>query len=294
MNKISIYLSGEMIEFGIDKYKLFVGNNYLKKYELMRVLRQFFLKKKSTEYADYYDKKINIQFNNYDININDFLFFEICSKYGIMDEIKLGNRTLLLKFLETMLTDIEYNDLINTVNLLIYDINDNVINNAIKLEEDIEIKAVIQNLNYKTLLKILDVSFYKKGLLINENDLDYNEVINLQLDMIKKIASKLQDKRIIILLDLPLLTSEIFKKFHELQCIILCFCEQISKTVCFNINNVCYINNNINDLVYNEYLYNYIIMNLPFIITIDDLKNEIQNLIYNRFNDKNCEILKLL
>lgn len=294
MNKISINFFNESIEFGIDKYKLFAGNNYLKKFQIIQAILQFFNKRKATEYEEFLNYKNQVFFNNNIINASDWLFFEVSNDYSILDDLKMGVKTTLYKYLMSMLIDIEYDDLLHTINMLFLDLNENIIEKINFDTGDINIKTNFQPINFKTTIKLLEIGFYKNDLQINEYNLDYNELILLQLNMIEKITNEINDKNSLVLLDLPILTKEIFDKIKTLNSFTFCFCSNVDEWCKLDSNNICHVNNKFYDLYYDDLLYDQIIMELPFVLTLEDLKSEIINLIYNRFNDKNCIINKFL
>ncbi|HHU56164.1 MAG TPA: hypothetical protein GXZ48_05710 [Acholeplasmataceae bacterium] len=295
MNKIIINYLNDCVEFGINKYKLFLGNNFFKKHLIMQAIRQYFYKNKVTEYNEYNNFSNQILIDDYPIKTKDWLFFEVNNKYSLIDELKMNKKAILYKYIQSALSNIEFEDLTNTINMLIMDLNESILNENVVVElGDIKVKTTLQLLNSKTISSLLDINFYKNDLEVNEFDLDYNEVINLQIELIRKTAEKTHDKNILVLLDLPILTNKILVEVSKIKAYILCFSNMVESNCKFDFDNVCYINNNVVDLYYDEYLYNNVVSELPFNITLQELKNEVLNLIFNKYNDKNCFINKFL
>lgn len=285
MQKISIKGIFNRYEFGVNNVKYILGNNYQNKYDLINTIRKVFNKEEDSEFL--FESNINTYFkiNDEPINIRKTKFYEVNNFYNLSDEFKLRSNSTVLSFLEQMFLDIEYNDLVNTINILQQDLAtemSKIVNEEIN---KYNMNISIEDINIKNLLKRIEIKMSKDNLSSNQYDLNYNENIIGQIELIEIISKKNKLYNHLALIDVPVITPDITNKLNQINNnnLILIVVSNDYRLNNFNINiNDCYIINKILiDLSDDISLYNDIIMELPTKITLEEIKLSLNNYINN-------------
>ena len=296
MDKLKIGYLDQSFEIAVDKFKILLGKNFHTKFEILKSIIQYFEKKSYSEYQKQNNVNCLVEMNERRLDVKQWDLISINHYFDLNQDIKLGSKSLLLKYFETMLRDLEYNDIVNTINILLGDLNENIIKDKIyKENSNINLNANIQNLNLKSIIKLLEVNIEKDMVEAHGYDLNYDEIICFQLDLIEQIVTQNVEKRFFVIVDIPALSLKIFQKLQEvIGAITIINTDKINKEVQFDINDVCYINKQITDMSMDDKIYYDIIMELPFNLTIDEFKIEFTNMINNNYNDKSRYLNKLL
>lgn len=285
MQKISIKGIFNRYEFGVNNAKYILGNNYQNKYDLINTIRKVFNKVEDSEFL--FESNINTYFkiNDEPINIRKTKFYEVNNFYNLSDEFKLRSNSTVLSFLEQMFLDIEYNDLVNTINILQQDLAtemSKIVNEEIN---KYNMNISIEDINIKNLLKRIEIKMSKDNLSSNQYDLNYNENIIGQIELIEIISKKNKLYNHLALIDIPVITPDITNKLNQINNnnLILIVVSNDYRLNNFNINiNDCYIINKVLiDLSDDISLYNDIIMELPTKITLEEIKLSLNNYINN-------------
>lgn len=285
MQKISIKGIFNRYEFGVNNVKYILGNNYQNKYDLINTIRKVFNKVEDSEFL--FESNINTYFkiNDEPINIRKTKFYEVNNFYNLSDEFKLRSNSTVLSFLEQLFLDIEYNDLVNTINILQQDLAtemSKIVNEEIN---KYNMNISIEDINIKNLLKRIEIKMSKDNLSSNQYDLNYNENIIGQIELIEIISKKNKLYNHLALIDIPVITPDITNKLNQINNnnLILIVVSNDYRLNNFNINiNDCYIINKVLiDLSDDISLYNDIIMELPTKITLEEIKLSLNNYINN-------------
>lgn len=295
MEKITLKYENESLDIIINKSKYIIGDNYKLKFDYIQAIRNHFNKTSQTEYNEQFQNRRCVYIDDKVADVRKWNLIEINSFFDLNSDIKLGTKSVLLKYYESMLKDIEYSDLVTTINGLLNDLNETFINNDNEFENlDIALNNNIQLINTKSILKMLEVTLIKNEMEANCYDLKYEELINIQIQIAYKIAFNNQDKMYIVMLDINEVTKEISKIIKKLDLdnlFVLIFTNKIKCLDTIQLDQVAYCNTSCIDLINEEHLYNKIILDLPFNIGIKELQEEILEYVKGNLTDKNCKIV---
>ncbi len=258
----------------IDKYKLIFGFDMNTKFYIRNYLKKYFEKDPKSEYEIENNIKSNILINDRSIDLKQYNYIEVYDIFDLKDDMKMGTKSLLLKYYDLYLEKIEYNDSFITANEVLKSLEDEI---GLDIEfDDINVKSQFVDLTKKALIKMIESNVYKNDFEISPYVLSYEEIIIIQLELIKKIAKLDNMKEYIILLDMPILSKKIFDHVvHNIEnlniLVFVCFLED---EIDLKLNSVAVIETEIIDLQDEEALYD-ISINANENITISDLKEKI-------------------
>ena len=204
MDKYTIVKGDNKISFVIEKIKIFYGNNYILKRQIIRDLERSINKSSISEYAENIIGNIELLYNDEKTNINQYEIYFLNNYYDIENDLKLGSKSLSQKYLENKLKDIEYNELFNMIKELLksFDIEYLEENTNFYLKNT-RINFLIQELETKQLIKLLTANMISENLLKNSFDLSYEELLEFQLKMLYEIAKE-SKKTFFIIIDIPI------------------------------------------------------------------------------------------
>ncbi len=288
MKRIQCYINQHEYDMNIQNYKILYGNRYDDVYEAFKCIRSYFNKTTLSEYSKENSNYCNLKLNDENVDIKNTLFFEINSNYDFSLDAKMNSKSIILKFYETCLENIEYDEGFTTlkellISLINIDLEETL---SISLNDEKEIHMIAQNddFNFKSLIKLIIPTIIQSGMELNNIDLSYETIILLQLEMIKRIASK-STKEIIILSELPLITSKIYNKLEEMP-------ENISMIIYNNsyyyeipIENMVLLDFNWLDLANENDIYEYL-FHLAFTYNISQFKTVVKETLENCYIQK--------
>ncbi len=223
MKKITIKNLNDKIDIIVDKIKYVCGNDYESKDKIKKVLINKFNKISQSDYAeDNYISEVLI--DDEPIILNDYLFFYVDSNYDLLQDSKLGVKSISLEYINALFENIEFTEEYQTINNLLIDLLDKQINDS-----DYLIKSNIEcTLTKKLLTKLIEFSFINEDNKINNYDLTLEQKILIQLNMIKKISIK-TNKNIILLIDCPVITKSIKEVIGNIDATSIVLFERIEK-----------------------------------------------------------------
>lgn len=259
----------------VDKYKLLFGLNINTKFYIRNCLRKYFDKDTKSEYEIEKSIKTNVLINDKYIDLKQYNYVEMFDLYDLKDDIKLGTKSLLLKYFDLYLDKIEYNDLfISTNNIL------KALESEVELNLDLESFNIIGefiDLSKKSLLKMIELNVIKEELETSTYLLSYEEILNLQLELIKKIAKLDNTKEYIALVDIPVLSNNLLNKIkHEIDNLtILVFSYLTDNSENIETNNIAIVDKDIIDLYNHEQLYE-ISITINKNLSINELKEKLK------------------
>lgn len=292
MNKYSFSKKGVSFDLGINSVKFLLFNNYYYIQSFVNAMKQVFNRSGKTEYSNEFhlESQISIDDSSVDIRINDF--YIINSNYDMSTELKLGSKSLITKYIEKIITQFEYSDEVKTLNLLLGDyssiINERLLQTG--LEKD-SIKIETLELDIKAVIKLINAHLCIEGFRASEFDMDYSETVLFQLNMIQQIYEDDLTKRGIIFLELPYLTNQILDYIcDEKRKNIHIFCTTREMNKYMNYQNTAIFNDEVTDLSIDVDLYNNILLNLPINISLEQLKNEMNEM----FEGKNSASIEAI
>lgn len=296
MKKITVFLEDEEISFSIDKYKIIYGNNYNKKYKLLKKIEQYINKQTDTEYNEYNFRNNKILLDNQSIHQNNSVFISINQYFDLDSDLKLGAKSLFLKYLEAKLHNIEFEDDFIFINNAINSLNLNYFDENINIEHDnLKLKFNIAEFSFKQIIKLIETELTKDDLLVNMYDLSYYEIVELQLHLINEIA-KNNDKEYYVSFDINIddkILKLIDKKINSNNVYLFIITNNCHTPK--DINNYLFINTKTIDLADEIVMYDYVMNNLPFYVeSKEEMVNIFYNYIQNTYTKEAIELRKIL
>lgn len=233
MKKLTLCKGKETYELYINRKKIIAGKNYLKKYELLKIFRNTF-NQQNSEYSENRDQIYQILVNDSKINPKKSYMIDLSTNFDLNTDLKMGSKSLTLKYMESTLSESDYNDSVNTINLLFQSLEEEINN----LQNDI--KITIGQLNNKNIVKL-----FSPFLVIGDEkacmyDLNYEEFILTLLRMVSKILENAVFEEVFLLLDIPILTSCINTYIQNLKkCYVLIFTNDYPSHICIEDFYIC-------------------------------------------------------
>lgn len=191
-----------------EKIKLFLSNiKYIYiddvniKRRIVNTIELYFSKEKDSEYAVENNLTSSLLSDGRLLNIGDFDFYKISDYIDLKSEMKLGSKSIFLKYLEIKTEKLEYTDSYQTLSYILGDIENEL---QEFIEEDLHsVNLQIKfDLEKKQLIKLLLLSIVKDNYSTNFLDISYDEIILLQIELVLALT-KNTTKKTIILIDLP-------------------------------------------------------------------------------------------
>lgn len=252
----------------IDHTKYVLGSNAMNKYYLKQAVRQYFNKTVSG-YREEIGSECYFKIDDSPVDKKNTFFYEVTENYSINDDAKLSTKSLMLKYLETLYSDVIYMDTLNTLNILVESLSDEVSENAF-------VQSEFSTYSPKLLTKLVTAHYYEDESYKDEYDLSYEDLIILQLNMIDYIAVHSKKYSYFILfIDIPLITDEIKNKIDEMSKDRV-YCLVFSKTVRdIEIENICVEEDYFLDFANEEMVYYIVNEQSTNLYTLEDIKNMI-------------------
>lgn len=252
----------------IDHIKYVLGSNAMNKYYLKQAVRQYFNKTVSG-YREEIGSECYFKIDDSPVDKKNTFFYEVTENYSINDDAKLSTKSLMLKYLEILYSDLNCMDTLNTLNILVESLSDEVSENAF-------IQSEFSTYSPKLLTKLVTAHYYEDESYKDEYDLSYEDLIILQLNMIDYIVKNSKKYAYIILfIDIPLITDEIKSKIDELSKDRV-YCLVFSKTVkVTEIENICVEEDYFLDFANEEMVYYILNEKSTNLYTLEDIKNMI-------------------
>ena len=208
MNKLTLSNGWEKIDLIIQKNKIILGHNILQKYKIKQILKAYF-NGVDSEYRKENNIESIIKLDGEQLQLKRTGYFEVNDNYSITDDCKLGTKSILLKYFETILDDSILFDSINTIDILFESLANDLSENSI-------IKPQFSKMTIKQLCKLIKPTYcedYQK----DEFDMAYEEIIILQLSLIEIIQNKSLYENTIVLVDIPYITDTVYKKINDIR-----------------------------------------------------------------------------
>lgn len=272
MHKLSIADNTRTINFSIGQKKYLVGNNFELKYEIIRAMRKQFYSIEPSEYASESGLISCIKIDDKPLDMKRWRYYEIHSRFDVDTDLKLGAKAIMLKYLESLLINIEYDPLIQTLNNLLKDL-ESLIDDLIEHQlEPYSLKSQFPEITIKTIIKLIELGVFKDDLKINMYDMSIIDSLKFQLLTVMKIAEMNLQNEYLICLESLWISKELLdiiesNKFPNLH--ILVFTEDKIKT---DISNVVNFSKRIIDFANEVDLYNDIVLEADFQMSMDLLR----------------------
>ncbi|RGE93664.1 hypothetical protein DW257_10395 [Catenibacterium sp. AM22-15] len=252
----------------IDHTKYVLGSNAVNKFYIKQAVRQYF-NKTISGYREEIGSECYFKIDDNPVDKKNTFFYEVTENYSINEDAKLSTKSLMLKYLETLYSSIDYMDTLNTFNILVESLSDEVSENAF-------VQSEFSTYSPKLLTKLVTAHYYEDESYKDEYDLSYEDLVILQLNMINYIAVNSKKYAYIILfIDIPLLTDEIRSKIDEISNDRV-YCIVFSKTIRdVEIENICVEEDYFLDFANEEMVYYILNEKSTNLYTLEDIKNMI-------------------
>ncbi len=292
MHKIEIKLPNKKINFGFSGVKYILGNNIELKYDIKKTIQKHFYNIDHSEFDLENSIQTSISIDDRQLDIKKWKFYQINEHMNFMDEVKMGTKTLSNKFIESLLSEIDIDERLLTINHLLDDLSNDM---KTKIPDDrIKFSTKFQNLNQKTLTKLVELLILdEEDLKMNLYNLSYNEIIQLQIGMIEYIAKINNAIQYIVIIDIPNITPKLQQDLSKSSDNIHYFVF-INHNIHCALNDVCFIGKKVIDFSNDALIYNEITMDLPIYLTLEELKVSLNNLILGIHDEITLNILKLI
>lgn len=281
MNKITIKNGNNKYDITINRVKYVFSSNQ-DEFKIKQSFRNYFSKNKS-EFRKENGNSNKVLFNDKDLDVKRTLFVEINSDFSINEDCKLNSKSLILKYLELRLQDMEYFDTINTINLLFESLSE-------ELKDENGLNTLFDAMDYKHLSKLIN-PYYFDELQKDEYDLTFEELLLFQIKLIKYISLKNDFYEcIIVFINLDEVTQSLIKQINSLlNCYVICF----SKNYVLEMSDdAAIIENEVFDLSNIEEVYAYFYQKSSNILPIEEVRLYMKQYIIDKYTYKKIDIIE--
>lgn len=280
MNKITIKNGNNKYDITINRVKYVFSSNQ-DEFKIKQSFRNYFSKNKS-EFRKENGNSNKVLFNDKDLDVKRTLFVEINSDFSINEDCKLNSKSLILKYLELRLQDMEYFDTINTINLLFESLSE-------ELKDENGLNTLFDVMDYKHLSKLIN-PYYFDELQKDEYDLTFEELLLFQIKLIKYISLNNNFyEYIIVFIDLDEVTQNLIQQINSLlNCYVICF----SKNYVLEMSDdAAIIENEVFDLSNIEEVYAYFYQKSSNILPIEEVRLYMKQYIIDKYTYKKIDII---
>lgn len=280
MNKITIKNGNNKYDITINRVKYVFSSNQ-DEFKIKQSFRNYFSKNKS-EFRKENGNSNKVLFNDKDLDVKRTLFVEINSDFSINEDCKLNSKSLILKYLELRLQDMEYFDTINTINLLFESLSE-------ELKDENGLNTLFDAMDYKHLSKLIN-PYYFDELQKDEYDLTFEELLLFQIKLIKYISLNNNFyEYIIVFIDLDEVTQNLIQQINSLlNCYVICF----SKNYVLEMSDdAAIIDNEVFDLSNIEEVYAYFYQKSSNILPIEEVRLYMKQYIIDKYTYKKIDII---
>lgn len=198
MMDLQILTHYENIKIFLSNIKYIYIDNYNKKRRIISTLEAYFSKEKDSEYAMENNYTSKILSDGKPLNISDFDFYKITDYFDLNTELKLGAKSLFLKYLESKISKLDYCDSYQTLKYILQDIEEEIQDSIAEEIHSINFKLKFE-LEKKQLLKLLNLLILKEDFFANHLDISFNEIVLLQLEILFSLTKSAAKKTIIVI-----------------------------------------------------------------------------------------------
>ncbi|MFR5709086.1 hypothetical protein [Faecalitalea cylindroides] len=280
MNKITIKNGNNKYDITINRVKYVFSSNQ-DEFKIKQSFRNYFSKNKS-EFRKENGNSNKVLFNDKDLDVKRTLFVEINSDFSINEDCKLNSKSLILKYLELRLQDMEYFDTINTINLLFESLSE-------ELKDENGLNTLFDAMDYKHLSKLINPCYFDE-LQKDEYDLTFEELLLFQIKLIKYISLNNNFyEYIIVFIDLDEVTQNLIQQINSLlNCYVICF----SKNYVLEMSDdAAIIENEVFDLSNIEEVYAYFYQKSSNILPIEEVRLYMKQYIIDKYTYKKIDVI---
>lgn len=279
MHRFTLNYDSSIFKIDIEDYKFIIGNNFHNKFKLYETLKAAFNKMPNSDYAIEKNNKYSVTFDDKPIDSRKWKFFEITPFFDLENDMKIGTKSLIGKYLDAVSNNFEQNEIFNTLSILVNSINDDFLEEETAVSfGDKEFKLRLADITKSILLKEIFAEITCEDIDCNYVDLSYEEIILLQLNLLEKIASKNKDKLLFIYCYIPCMTPKIKNKilgFKYVGCFLIVDTLSIRNV---DISKIALSSKHSLDFCNDDMIYD-LLMDMPFHIEVGDFVSRCENAI---------------
>lgn len=283
MNRVTIINGKRKFDFGMNQYKLLLGNYYSTKYEIIKSIKRAIIKPPISEYQQYNEEKSEIYVNDILQQPKSMEFISISGDFDLGSDLKMGSKSLSMKYLESKLFQNNFEDEYQTIRFLL----DDMLN---QISDDDYIKFTSDEFNHRLLTKFVSTLMIRDELQINDFDLDYDEKIGLLLKMIKEICAHDAQKWYFVVFETQHFSFNIQAQLSDCPTNCLIFVVTSEMRIEDKIENVLYCKNKVFDFSDETMIYQTIINNAPMYLEMEVLTGMLKSTFF-KSNSKSHEFI---
>ena len=294
MHRIEIMKGNKEYSFDIERYKLIIGKNDFAKHEIFYILRNHFSKTTFSEFATEYNQRRKVMFDGNNMDVKRWKFIEINPYFDVESDFKLGTKSLMNKYLSSFSIDFEQNETFRTASLLLNSLNDDFFKNATSIDlGDKEVHFQLGEIARPIIFKEAVPCILSSNSECNTADLDYEEIILLQLNLLIQIAEKNKDTSFLSYCFIPYFTPKIKAKIISAKSENLFILISTNTLFETEIRNISILATKYIDFANSEMIIDRI-MDMPFHIEKEELIEKSKNILFNNSRDvANCLYIEL-
>lgn len=216
MNHIEIIANQQHYSLIIDKVKYLIGSNFSAKYDIINTIDRIFNGSAKSEYSEENGNEIALLYNGNRFMLKSWKFFIVHPWINLDDDLKLGTKSILLRYLECMLSEIEFEDSFVMLNQAIELLNQNYLAQQAEIRyHDHVIASAMKQFSSKTILKSLLSTINIDELSAETFDLSYQDKTILYIRMIKGIAKRSVCSNHLLAINIPVINASIARELSD-------------------------------------------------------------------------------
>lgn len=297
MDKITINYNKNKISFGIERYKIIYGfasdTKYIIKNSIIKRLKRIEDSELSKENLEYFSFKIN----DNEVSDRKTNLVSINDYFNFGQEEKMTSKSIYVPLLESLFDGIEYNDIVNTINVLQTDLSNYMNDTLNEITTQYKVKVKFDELNIKNIIKQLYIYTTFDEYQVNLFNFNQEEVIIYQLQLVCAIAEKRKDLQYIVLMDVERLTKNIINKIKNIKVnniLILVFPIYIDRNKKIDISNYLLVNKKVIDVSNEVEVYEKITLNLSMVSSLEETYEILNKYLNDIKNDKFNELSEII
>ena len=288
MNKLTIEKGNEKYELLVEQYKIIIGSHYQRMFTMQQIIKMYFETTKYSEYSEEVSGIPIIKINDQMIKTKDYMFFQVNKYYSLENDFKMNAKSLILRYLETVLNNNELKETIQTIEYLFESL-------SYELSENSFINGNFLNMTSKQLCKLLLPSYIENDYKKNEYDLTIEDIIIFQLKLMQYIIN--QDTKYtdsILCIEIPELTKQILDEIKQLHSHYILIFTNKWNDVEFSSHNYYICENECLDIASEDMLYRVICDNSYRLLTLKEGKEYMEKYLFDQEHEYTRFIKQIL
>ena len=287
MKEIYLEYKSKKYKTCVDKYKILIAEHYDTIAEFCAQLNKALQKNAESEYGDE-NYKTRLLINEVAFDHRRSLIVEINPFIKLDDFLKTTSKSISLKFVEAAIEGVEFDDMFLTFQHMYELISEEIIAERTKINNDeISLNFTLTPLTSKLFTKLVEPRILKNALYVNDADLSSVEKMKLYIDIVNKTASQAVDFDYYVLLHCYEFTKEIKILLDSLNSNVICLVFPYQIKVAIQKENICLLDKTSIDLMFDDDIYNKLILEYSDTNDILEYKKRIDNVLINNDNGNN-------